>query len=93
DDVTKIASLAAQLAEHGGISFNPDTGKQFEQTRTERITARQAAELAELKKSNALLKENNDLLKRSLQEKPGTSYFNGGREERTPGLTKIIRTR
>lgn len=93
DDGPKIAALAAQLAEQGGISFNPDTGKQFEQVRTERITARQAAELAELKKSNALLKENNDLLKRSLQEKPGTSYFNGGREERTPGLTKIIRTR
>lgn len=93
DDGPKIAALAAQLAAQGGIYLKPGVGAELSQKRSESKSKRQAAELAELKKSNALLKENNALLKQALENKPSTTYFDGGRQESVPGLTKIIRTK
>lgn len=91
DATPEIVSIAAQMGAQDGIMFKSDTGARFEQRRTEAVTARQAAELEELRKSNALLRENNNYLKKMSEQKPSTTYFNGGREERLPGLTKIVR--
>lgn len=91
DDTPKIAELAAQIAGREQIYLRPKVGAAVESKRVEHTTARQVLELAELKKSNTLLQQNNAYLKKILDGKPETKYFNGGREERVPGLTKIIR--
>ena len=93
DDTPRIAAIAAQLGAGVPIYAEPGLGDELNQRRVQTKTRRQEAELIELRKSNALLKENNTYLRKMATPSAQVAYFDGGREERTDGLTKIIRTK